>query len=97
MVLAHQKNNASACFGCSIDDKNVPFLKCHQTASHSSLHVTMQGITRAQKLGVTNRSNSAEHQEWQFHELKSLRDQSIVTENGNMKKVNCMSGSRRYL
>lgn len=40
----------------------------------------MQGITWTQKLGVTNRSNFTEHQEWQLHELKSLRDQSIVTE-----------------
>lgn len=97
MVLAHQRNNALACFGCCIDDKNAPFLKCDQIGSHSSLHGTMQGTTRAQKLGVTYRSNSAEHQEWQFHELKSLRDQSIVTENRNMKQVNCMSGSRHYL
>lgn len=65
--------------------------------SHSCLRVTMQGFTQAQKLGVTKRSNFAEHQEWQFHELKSLRDQSFVTENVNMKQVNCMSGSRHYL
>lgn len=97
MVLAHQKNNALACFGCCIDEKNVTFLKHDQIGSYSCLHVTMHGIIRAQKLGVTNRSNFAEHQEWQFHELKSLRDQPIVTENGNMKQVNCMSGSRRYL
>lgn len=97
MVLAHQKDNVLACFGCCIDEKNVTFLKCDQIGSHSSLHITMQGIIWAQKLGVTNRSNFTEHREWQLHELKSLRDQSIVTENGNMKQVNCMFGSRHYL
>lgn len=77
--------------------KKVTFLECDQTGSHSCLHITMQDITWAQKLRATNSSNFAEHQEGQLHELKSLRDQSIVTENGNMKQVNCMSGSRHYL
>lgn len=81
MGLAYRKNNALACFGSSIDEENVTFLKCDSQGSYCCVCVRMHGIIQVQKLDVINSGHFAEHQGMAISQIEK-REGSIYCYRG---------------